>query len=83
MPTSPALQRMADFDLSPEQRAVRHAVREFAEREILPHVERYEREKRYPTDLVAKLVPLGFIAPLIPERYGGSFTDVLTYRVIC
>lgn len=83
MPTSPALQRMADFDLSPEQRAVRHAVREFAEREILPHVERYEREKRYPTDLVAKLVPLGFIAPLIPERYGGSFTDVLTYGVIC
>ncbi len=83
MPTSPALQRMADFDLSPEQRAVRHAVREFAEREILPHVERYEREKRYPTDLVAKLVPLGLIAPLIPERYGGSFTDVLTYGVIC
>lgn len=83
MPTSPALQRMADFDLTTEQRAVRNAVREFAEREILPHVERYEREERYPTDLVAKLVPLGFIAPLIPERYGGSFTDVLTYGLIC
>ncbi|MCC6640178.1 MAG: acyl-CoA dehydrogenase family protein [Deltaproteobacteria bacterium] len=83
MPTSPALQRMADFDLTTEQRAVRNAVREFAEREILPHVERYEREERYPTDLVAKLVPLGFIAPLIPERWGGSLTDVLTYGVIC
>lgn len=83
MPTSPALQRMADFDLAPEQRSVRQTVREFAEREILPHVERYEREKRYPTDLVAKLVPLGLIAPLIPERYGGSFTDVVTYGVIC
>lgn len=83
MATLPALQRLADFDLSPEQRAVRAAVREFAEKEILPHVERYEREERYPTDLVAKLVPLGFIAPMIPERYGGSFTDVLTYGVIC
>lgn len=83
MPTSPALQRMADFDLTTEQRAVRNAVREFAEREILPHVERHEREERYPTDLVAKLVPLGFIAPLIPERWGGSLTDVLTYGVIC
>ncbi len=83
MPTSPALQRMADFDLTPEQRAVRHAVREFAEREILPHVERYEREERYPIDLVAKLVPLGLIAPLIPEQYGGSFEDVLSYGVIC
>ncbi len=83
MPTSPALQRMADFDLSPEQRSVRQAVREFAEKEILPHVERYEREERYPTDLVAKLVPLGLIAPLIPEEYGGSFADVMTYGVIC
>jgi glutaryl-CoA dehydrogenase (non-decarboxylating) len=74
---------MADFDLTPEQRAVRHTVREFAEKEILPEVERHEREARYPTDLVAKLVPLGLIAPLIPEQYGGSFVDVMTYGVIC
>ena len=37
-------ERMADFDLDPQQRLVRAAVREFAEREIAPHVERYERE---------------------------------------
>jgi len=83
MSTSPALSRMADFDLTPEQRSVRSAVREFAEKEILPHVEQYEREERYPTDLVAKLVPLGLIAPLVPEQYGGSFVDVMTYGVIC
>jgi alkylation response protein AidB-like acyl-CoA dehydrogenase len=28
---------MADFDLTDEQREVRRAVREFAEKEILPH----------------------------------------------
>ena len=39
--TSP-LDRMMDFDLSDEQRAVRRAVREFAEKEILPHVEEHE-----------------------------------------
>jgi alkylation response protein AidB-like acyl-CoA dehydrogenase len=74
---------MADFDLTPEQRLVRAAVREFAEKEILPHVERYEREERYPTELIQKLVPLGYIAPMIPEVYGGSFVDVLSYGVIC
>ena len=37
---SAPLARMADFDLTPEQRQVRAAVREFAEKEILPHVER-------------------------------------------
>ncbi len=80
---SSALERMMDFDLSEEQRMVRRAVREFAEKEILPHVEILEREERYPSELIPKLVPLGFFAPMVPEEYGGSYTDVLTYGVIC
>jgi alkylation response protein AidB-like acyl-CoA dehydrogenase len=74
---------MADFDLTPEQQQVRAAVREFAEKEILPHVEEHERAARYPTELIRKLVPLGYIAPMIPERWGGSFVDVVTYGLIC
>ncbi len=78
-----SLERMADFDLTEDQRLVRRAVREFAEREIAPHVERYEREQKYPIDLIRKLAPLGYLGPMIPEEYGGSFTDVVTYGVIC
>jgi len=78
-----ALERMMDFDLTEEQRLVRKTVREFAEAEILPYVEQYEREERYPTELVAKLPALGLMGPMIPEEYGGSFSDVLTYGVIC
>jgi alkylation response protein AidB-like acyl-CoA dehydrogenase len=78
-----ALDRMMDFDLTQEQRLVRQTVRQFAEAEILPHVERYEREERYPTELIAKLPEMGLLGPMIPERYGGSFSDVVTYGVIC
>ncbi len=78
-----ALQRIADFDLSEEQRLVRRSVREFAEKEIAPFVEEYEREARYPTELIEKLVPLGFIAPMIPEEFGGSYVDVVSYGLIC
>ncbi len=77
------LDRMADFDLSDEQRQVRASVREFAEKEILPYVEQYEREERYPIELIAKLPPLGLMGPMIPEEYGGSYSDVLTYGIIC
>ena len=77
------LQRIADFDLSEEQRMVRRSVREFAEKEIAPFVEAYEREARYPTELIEKLVPLGFIAPMIPEEFGGSYVDVVSYGIIC
>jgi alkylation response protein AidB-like acyl-CoA dehydrogenase len=76
-------ERIADFDLSEEQRMVRAAVRDFAEKEILPHVERYEQEERYPIELIAKLPPLGFMGPMIPEEYGGSYSDVVTYGIIC
>lgn len=74
---------MADFDLTSEQQAVRRAVREFAEREILPFVEEHETAERYPATLIEKLIPLGYLTPIIPERYGGSETDVVTYGVIC
>ncbi len=77
------LDRMMDFDLTPEQRQIRAAVRGFAEKEIQPFVEQYEREARYPLDLIQKLVPLGYIAPMIPEEYGGSFIDVMSYGIIC
>jgi glutaryl-CoA dehydrogenase (non-decarboxylating) len=76
-------ERIADFDLSEEQRLVRAAVREFAEKEILPHVERYEREERYPIELIQKLPALGYMGPMIPEEYGGSYSDVVTYGIIC
>jgi alkylation response protein AidB-like acyl-CoA dehydrogenase len=74
---------MMDFDLTDEQRLVRRTVREFAEKEILPHVEEHERAARYPTELIRKLVPQGYMAPLVPEEYGGSFVDVTSYGLIC
>jgi alkylation response protein AidB-like acyl-CoA dehydrogenase len=77
------LDRMMDFDLTEEQRAVRRAVREFAEKEILPYVEEHEQAARYPIELIRKLVPLGYFAPMVPEEYGGSFVDVMTYGLVC
>jgi alkylation response protein AidB-like acyl-CoA dehydrogenase len=74
---------MADFDLNDEQRSIRRFVKEFAEKEILPHVEDYERQEKYPLDLIQKLGPLGLMGPMIPEEYGGSYSDTLSYGLIC
>ncbi|HKA15058.1 MAG TPA: acyl-CoA dehydrogenase family protein [Myxococcota bacterium] len=80
---SDPLERIADFDLSGQQRLVRATVREFAEKELLPYVEQYEREERYPLEQIRKLPALGLMGPMIPERYGGSMCDVVTYGIIC
>ncbi len=78
-----SLSRMADFDLTPEQREVRRTVRTFAEAEVLPEVERLERERRYPLELIARMAELGLMGAMIPEAFGGSFSDVVSYGVIC
>ncbi len=80
---SSPLERMSDFDLNDDQRQVRAFVREFAEQEIRPYVEEHEEAEKYPRELIRKLVPLGLMAPMIPEEYGGSFSDYLSYGVIC
>jgi glutaryl-CoA dehydrogenase len=49
----------------------------------LPYVEQYEREERYPLEQIRKLPALGLMGPMIPERYGGSKSDVVTYGIIC
>ena len=50
---------------------------------MLPEVERLEREQRYPLALIARMAELGLMGALIPEAYGGSFSDVVSYGVIC
>ena len=72
MTTATTPSRMADFDLTSEQQTVRRSVREFAESEILPFVEEHEIAERYPATLIEKLIPLGYLTPIIPDRYGGS-----------
>ena len=67
-----------DFDITDEQRAYQAAVRDFARREVAPHVVAYDREERYPTEIVKKMAGLGFLGGTIPEAYGGPGIDPLT-----
>jgi alkylation response protein AidB-like acyl-CoA dehydrogenase len=67
-----------DFSLTDEQRQYQVVVREFAEKEVAPHVRDYDREERYPVEIVKKMAALGFIGGTIPEEYGGPGIDHLT-----
>ena len=71
------LDRMMDFDLTPEQRQIRAAVRDFAEKEIQPFVEQYEREARYPLELIQQLVPLGYITSMKEPPYSSGIIGAM------
>ena len=70
-----------DFDLSDEHQLLRSTVREFAEQRIAPVAEELDREHRFPYDIVAGLAELGLMGIPIPEEYGGSGGDTLSYAI--
>ena len=56
-----------DFDLSAEQREIQALAREFAEAEIEPHAAEWDREHRFPREVVDKLAELGLMGVCVPE----------------
>jgi acyl-CoA dehydrogenase len=59
------------FELTPEQRALREAAHEFAEREIRPKAAEYDEHSTHPADVIAKAHDLGLMNPHLPEELGG------------
>ena len=51
---------------------LRQSLREFAEREIAPHVADWDEAQRFPIELVPKLADLGLLGVVISSEYGGS-----------
>ncbi len=60
-----------DFALTDEQETLKREVRRFAENEIAPVAREYDREEKYPHDLVEQAVDLGIVGAHIPVEYGG------------
>ena len=70
-----------DFDLTEEQLQTREMVRRFAQKEIAPHVLDYNREGRFPMEIVAKMKDLGLIGGVIPQEYGGAGIDHVSWII--
>jgi butyryl-CoA dehydrogenase len=70
-----------DLDLSEEHEAFRNVVREFAEQEIAPHAEQWDREHMFPVEVVRGMGDLGLFGLPFPEEYGGSGSDFTTLCV--
>ena len=74
---------MVDFSLTDENRLVRDAVRAFAEAEILPNIRRWDEDGPFPRELFGKMAEQGFLGAPIPERYGGSGMDYISFAILC
>jgi butyryl-CoA dehydrogenase len=69
------------FELTAEQEAFRRVVRDFAEAEIAPHAEQWDRDHTFPLDAVRAMGDLGLFGLPFPEEYGGGGADFTTLCV--
>lgn len=67
-----------NFDLTEEQRMVRDMVREFADREMVPHIPEMERRGEFPAEILHKLSKIGIMGMAIPEEFGGTGFDTVS-----
>ncbi|WP_135302892.1 acyl-CoA dehydrogenase family protein [Haloarcula amylovorans] len=71
-----------DFDLSDEQRQIRDEVQRFAENEIVPVATEYDREEKFPREIVEEAAEMGLTGANIPLEHGGVGYDTLTNAII-
>ncbi|MEN2465362.1 acyl-CoA dehydrogenase [Ornithinibacillus sp. FSL M8-0202] len=69
------------FHFTEEQQMMRKMVQDFAQKEVLPEIERMEKEKRFPMELIRKMGELGIMGIPIPEEYQGSGMDYTSYVI--
>ena len=72
-----------DSLLSDEERMVRDTVRTFVDEEVLPIIEKHNREGTFPLHLVKRFGELGMLGPTVPEEYGGAGLNSVCYGLIC
>jgi alkylation response protein AidB-like acyl-CoA dehydrogenase len=68
--------------LTDVQQAILSTVREFVDKEIIPHAQQLEHDDVYPADIVAGMREMGLFGLTISEEHGGLGESLLTYALV-
>ena len=67
--------------LTDDQRVVRDMAREFAQNELAPHAAEWDRASALPDAIIAQMGALGLLGMVVPEEWGGTYTDYVSYAL--
>ncbi len=81
---TPAADIFSLEELSEEQKMLRDSIREFIDREVIPHNERFENKDYALTEeCMRKLGEMGVLGVAVPEEYGGLGMGFVTTMLAC
>ena len=67
------------FVLTEDQESLRKEIRQFAAREIAPHVMEWDEASEFPAAVVKKLGAMGLLGVIFPQEYGGAGMGYVDY----
>ena len=71
-----------DFKFNEQQEMFRRTVRKFAETELPPLVDIFDKEDRFPHEIRPKLAALNLYGVIFPEKYGGAGADHVSLAIV-
>lgn len=71
-----------EFELTEEMKLLRQTAREFAEKEVRPHVMKLDEAQEFPAAIFRKMADLGFLGATIPTQLEGAGLSALEFVVI-
>lgn len=71
-----------NFQFSEEQEEIRRSVREFAEKELRPHVMEWDEAQHFPGEILPELGSLGLMGMAVPAEYGGAGLGYTEYALV-
>jgi len=69
------------MQINEEQQLIRDTARAFASEVLAPQAAANDEQRLFPTDAIAQMGELGFMGMLVPEEYGGSNVDNVSYAL--
>ncbi len=72
-----------DFALSDEHRMVQQMVRDFAQKEVAPIIQEYDRKQEQAPFVLPRMGELGILGICIPVKYGGQGMDYISLGLAC
>ncbi len=71
-----------DSLLSDDEKMVRDSIREFVSGEVIPIIEKYNREGRFPLELVPKMAELNLFGTTLPQKYNCAELNNVSYGLL-
>ncbi len=70
------------FELNEEQRMVKEAAADFAKNTLMPKAQEFDEKEEIPKEIYKELAGLGYMGIMLPEEFGGSNFDFISYILV-